>query len=175
MVMKEALKKNGAFKAQLEQVLKPIENSIGLPNEFYTDQELFAFERDEVIAKEWAAISFVSDLKTPGYVKPVNFMGLPLVIVRDNEDQIKVFHNVCSHRGMKLVHEEGQSPGVMICPYHAWTYNLDGDLKGTPHIGGTFQVSVQIISPGVVWADHDGDLKGTPHIGGVDKHTDERF
>lgn len=143
--MKEVLKKNGAFKSQLEQVLRPIEDSIGLPNEFYIDEKLFAFERDGVISKEWAAISFVSDLKSPGYVKPVNFMGLPLVIVRDNNDEIKVFHNVCSHRGMKLVHEQGQSPGVLVCPYHAWTYDLDGDLKGTPHIGG------------------------------VDKHTDERF
>src|SRR5690625_7415962 len=135
MVMKEALKKNGAFKAQLEQVLKPIENSIGLPNEFYTDQELFAFERDEVIAKEWAAISFVSDLKTPGYVKPVNFMGLPLVIVRDNEDQIKVFHNVCSHRGMKLDHDEWQCNGDMVCPTHVWPDHLDNELSGHHLVG----------------------------------------
>lgn len=143
--MNNFFKNKEAVKVQLERVLEPIERSLGLSNAFYTDEQVFKFERDHVMSKEWAAISFVSDLKTNGYVKPVNFMGFPLVIVRDKNDQVKVFHNVCSHRGMRLVHEEGENHGVMVCPYHAWSYNLEGELKGTPHIGG------------------------------VDKHTDERF
>lgn len=143
--MSNFFKDKEIIKIQLENVLKPIEKSSGLSNAFYTDDQVFTFERDELMSKEWAAVSFVSDLKKPGYVKPVDFMGLPLVIVRDKNDQFKVFHNVCSHRGMKLVHDEGENHGVMVCPYHAWSYNLAGELKGTPHIGG------------------------------VDKHTDERF
>jgi len=61
------------------------------------------------------------------------------VIMRNKNDQINVFHNVCSHRGMKLVHEETQVQGALRCPYHSWSYSLDGDLKGTPHIGGVGQ------------------------------------
>lgn len=132
-------------KLQLERVLQPIENSTGLSNVYYADEQVFKFERDRILSKEWVAISFASDLPKSGYVKPLDFMGLPLVAVRDKEGCIKVFHNVCSHRGMKLVHEEGENYGVMVCPYHAWSYNLKGELKGTPHIGG------------------------------VDKHSDERF
>ena len=63
-------------------------------------------------------------------------MGLPLLIVRDREGVIKVFHKVCSHRGMILVEEAGPVKTALTCPYHAWTYDLEGNLRGTPHIGG---------------------------------------
>ncbi|MGP4848014.1 aromatic ring-hydroxylating oxygenase subunit alpha, partial [Marinobacter sp. 1Y8] len=54
----------------------------------------------------------------------------------NREGTVQVFHNVCSHRGMKLVHEEGVVQGVIRCQYHSWSYDLDGNLKGTPHVGG---------------------------------------
>ncbi|MFT5505938.1 MAG: choline monooxygenase [Gammaproteobacteria bacterium] len=120
----------------VESVLQPIESASGLPNHAYTSSEFLEFERENVLGKSWAGLWFASDLPKKGYVKPINFMGLPLVILRNKEDEIKVFHNVCSHRGMLLVHEEMEVQGAIRCKYHSWSYNLNGELKGTPHLGG---------------------------------------
>lgn len=120
----------------LEAAALPIEEARGLPNGVYNDPEFLAEERDRVFANTWAGIGFAGDLPQPGYVKPVTFMGLPLVIMRDKEDTIRVFHNVCSHRGMIVINDAGPVSGSVRCPYHSWTYDLNGDLKGTPHLGG---------------------------------------
>ena len=120
----------------LDAVLQPIEKANGLPNVAYTSDEFLVREREQVLGTSWAGLSFASDLPKKGYAKPVNFMGLPLVILRNKKDEIKVFHNVCSHRGMILVHEEMEVQGALRCKYHSWSYNLDGELKGTPHFGG---------------------------------------
>jgi choline monooxygenase len=63
-------------------------------------------------------------------------MQTPLLMIRDKQNELRVFHNVCSHRGMLLVHEESQLRTVIRCPYHSWSYDLDGELKATPHVGG---------------------------------------
>ena len=120
----------------VEAVLRPIEQASGLPNEAYTNDDFLNFERENVLGKSWAGLWFASDLPKKGYVKPINFMGLPLIILRNKSNEIKVFHNVCSHRGMLLVHEEMEVQGALRCQYHSWSYNLDGELKGTPHLGG---------------------------------------
>jgi choline monooxygenase len=120
----------------LERATRPIEEASGLPNALYNDHDVFLEERERVLAKTWAGLGYAGDLPQPGYVKPVNFMGLPLVMMSDKDGVIRVFHNVCSHRGMVLVSEEGPIQGSVRCPYHSWTYDLAGNLKGTPHIGG---------------------------------------
>lgn len=120
----------------LTNVLNPIEHAHGLTNEFYTEQKFFEQDRDELMGKGWACIGFATDLPQKSYVKPVDFMGLPLLMMRNREGELKVFHNVCSHRGVKLVQEAGAIQGVIRCPYHSWTYDLNGALKGTPHVGG---------------------------------------
>ncbi|GBF29735.1 salicylate 5-hydroxylase, large oxygenase component [bacterium MnTg03] len=127
----------------LESILKPIEAATGLPNQAYTSASFIEYERDHVLGSSWAGLWFASDLPKKGTVKPVDFMGLPLLIMRNKSDQINVFHNVCSHRGMKLVSEEMVVQGALRCPYHSWSYNLDGELKGTPHIGGVGQHKVE--------------------------------
>lgn len=120
----------------LAAVRYPLAEAQGMPNAAYTSPELFTFERDHVLGETWAALAFSSELPQKGYAKPVDFMGLPLLIMRNRAGALKVFHNVCSHRGMKLIREEIKIEGMVRCPYHSWTYDLDGNLKGTPHIGG---------------------------------------
>jgi choline monooxygenase len=66
-------------------------------------------------------------------------MGLPLLITRDARGTLRVFHNVCSHRGMRLLAEPVELPGLITCRYHCWSYAADGQLKATPHIGGMNQ------------------------------------
>lgn len=121
---------------RLEAAQGPIQQATGLPNATYDDAELFEFERDHVIGKTWAALDFVSELSQPSYAKPIDFMGLPILITRDRKDQIRVFHNVCSHRGMVLMPEAGPVRNLLRCRYHSWSYDLTGELKSTPHIGG---------------------------------------
>jgi choline monooxygenase len=120
----------------LQRVLRPIGEACGLPNAAYVDPGHFVHERDQVIGRTWAALAFEDVLPDRPYAYPVDFMGLPLLITRDRGGILRVFHNVCSHRGMKLVAEPCDVRGVINCRYHCWAYAANGDLKATPHIGG---------------------------------------
>ena len=128
---------------ELTQAQASIQQASGLPNAAYADPDVFEFERDNVFAKTWTGLDFASELPTQAYAKPVDFMGLPLLLVRDREDNIKVFHNVCSHRGMVLVDEPGPVKKLIRCRYHSWSYDLQGELKSTPHIGGVGTTSAE--------------------------------
>ncbi len=121
----------------LERTQRPIDEARGLPNAAYTDPDLYRLERDRLMARTWVCIGFSEDLAGPGAIRPFQFMGLPLFMLRNQQGGVNVFHNVCSHRGMQLVGEAATLAGNKLrCPYHSWTYDLDGNLRGTPHIGG---------------------------------------
>jgi phenylpropionate dioxygenase-like ring-hydroxylating dioxygenase large terminal subunit len=107
-----------------------------LPNQFYQDEEIHLQEMKLLFAAQWAAVDFAHEVPEPGDAKPVEFVGVPLLLVRDRENQIRVYQNVCRHRGMILVSEPTRLGSVITCPYHAWCYGLDGKLRGTPMVGG---------------------------------------
>src|ERR1700689_218216 len=86
---------------RLNRVLLPIGEAAGLPNAAYVDQDHFRRERDQVLGRTWTALAFADSLPNRPYALPVDFMGLPLVITRDRGGVLRVFHNVCSHRGIK--------------------------------------------------------------------------
>lgn len=132
----KTIQQNRISVADLNAVHQPIHQAKGMPNAAYDDPQLFEFERDQVLGKTWAGLVFASELPKNGFAKPVDFMGLPLAVMRNRSGELKVFHNICSHRGMVLLREETEVEGMVRCPYHSWTYDLDGNLKGTPHIGG---------------------------------------
>jgi phenylpropionate dioxygenase-like ring-hydroxylating dioxygenase large terminal subunit len=123
-------------KTALESVLKPTGEASGLPNAFYTDHEYFEKERIAVFHNSWAAIAFDCDVPNPGDANPVDFVGTPLLLVRDKHGDVKVFQNTCRHRGMILVNEAKNIKGPIRCPYHSWSYDFDGRLVATPHVGG---------------------------------------
>ena len=120
----------------LDGVMQDIALAHGLPNPLYTDPLMFETEKHRVFARNWAAIGIASDVPSAGSVMPLRFLGEPLLMVRNRRGEIRVFENVCRHRGMILVEEPGQLKGPITCPYHAWAYDLDGQLRATPHIGG---------------------------------------
>jgi len=125
--------------AQLAAVERPTADARGLPNAAYTAREFHRFERDHLFARTWTALAFCADHAAPGRVAPVDFMGLPLFIACGRDGELAVFHNVCSHRGRRLVDAAKTAGGLLVCPYHAWAYDLgdlSGRLKATPHIGG---------------------------------------
>lgn len=114
----------------------PLTRMTGLPNEAYVSDTFAGFERDEILATTWTCIGIAAYLKLDGWVQPVDLLGLPLLIVRDRDGTIRVFHNVCSHRGVKLVEEAGASNGIITCRYHGWCYGGNGALRATPHVKG---------------------------------------
>jgi len=120
----------------LANVQAPIETASGLPNACYIDTAMYEHEQNTLFRNSWVAVGFGKDIPQPGCVKPVNFAGLPMLLVRNQDGNINVFQNVCRHRGMILVDSAKQLCGPITCPYHAWAYDLDGALRKTPHVGG---------------------------------------
>ena len=123
-------------KQKLDIVSKPISEAHGLPNECYISKEYTLIERKKLFEDKWIVIGVGSSIPDEGDVKPIDLLGIPLLIVRTKNKEIKVFHNICSHRGVKLVKEAGKIRNVMRCSYHSWSYDLEGKLIATPHIGG---------------------------------------
>lgn len=120
----------------LTQVLSPIEAANGLPNENYVSDAVFAEERQRVLFDNWSGVGFGKDIPKAGDANPIEFLGMPLLAVRDQEGGIRVYQNTCRHRGMILVDRPKRVGGVIRCPYHSWCYSLKGDLVATPHVGG---------------------------------------
>lgn len=120
----------------LDPVLAPVAEARGLPNAHYTDPAVHDEECQALLFGQWAGIGFGKDVPEPGDANPVDFLGVPLLILRDHGGAVKVYQNTCRHRGMVMVREKGNIRGTIRCPYHSWCYGLDGRLRATPHVGG---------------------------------------
>ena len=123
----------------LADVRRDISSARGLPNAHYVDPAVYEIEKQKLFFETWASVGFASDVPEAGDAVPVDYLGMPLLLLRDREDQVRVYQNVCRHRGMTLISEPGKIRGVIRCPYHSWCYGLDGQLVSTPHVGGPGQ------------------------------------
>ena len=99
----------------------------GLPGRFYTCPEWFDWECETLLHQGWYAVGRADELAAPGDYLTTTLLGEPVVILRDDSGTIRAFANSCRHRGMPLVSGAG-SAKRLVCPYHAWTYGLDGGL-----------------------------------------------
>lgn len=123
----------------LSSVLTEVNTANGLPNAHYVDEDIFIEERNAVLFANWSGIGFGKDIPEPGDAMPVDFLGMPILLVRDHDGEIGVFQNTCRHRGMILVDAPRKIEGAIRCPYHSWCYSLKGALRATPHVGGPGQ------------------------------------
>ncbi len=130
-------------KKKLDVVNNSIEKAHGLPNECYTSKDYTLIERKKLFEDKWIVVGVASSIPEIGDVKPIDILGMPILILRNKQNEVKVFHNVCSHRGVKLVSKSGKINSLIRCPYHSWSYSLDGELIATPHIGGMNKHSVE--------------------------------
>jgi glycine betaine catabolism A len=113
---------------------KTIEDAKTLPQRYFVSPELFEEELGKIFANQWVLVGHQSEVSQAGdyFVRAVAKESI--VIVRDKNDAVGAFYNVCRHRGTRLCEEErGHVPAIQ-CPYHAWTYGLDGRLIGAPHM-----------------------------------------
>lgn len=120
----------------LDAVLKPLLEAHGLPNEHYVSEEVYQEEKHQVLFKSWAALDVAKNIPDAGDAKPIDFMGMPLLMVRDRDGSVSVFQNTCRHRGMTLISKPSKVRGLITCPYHGWCYGTKGDLRSTPNVGG---------------------------------------
>lgn len=103
----------------------------GLPGWSYHSQALFELEKDHVFLNHWQIVCHVNDVAEPGSYLSFDMLGERALIVRDAQGRIGAFHNICRHRGSRLVAEErGKCRNALVCPFHGWVYNLDGTLRG---------------------------------------------
>ena len=121
-----------------EKTSKPFEQASTLPGEVYRSCEILATELDCIYGGMWLAVGREEDLPEPGsYI--TREIGLePILLLRDHDGVARAFHNVCRHRGTRLVPTEaGEILERIQCPYHAWTYRLDGKLVAAPLMEST--------------------------------------
>ena len=105
-----------------------------LPGWIYRDADFLHAEKEQVFAASWQVICHLNDIPNPGDYHTLDFLGEPLVAVRGRDCGVKAFFNVCRHRAARLVDGgSGHCAGRIVCPYHAWTYELDGTLSAVPH------------------------------------------
>ena len=103
----------------------------GLPGWTYRSDALLALERAEVFLTHWQVAGHVGDLPAPGDWLTFDLMGERAVVMRGADRRVRAFHNLCRHRGGRVVDgPRGQCRGAIICPFHGWVYNLDGTLRG---------------------------------------------
>lgn len=106
-----------------------------MPRERYTSSEIFAEERERIFARHWNCVGRVSSFTKPGDYHVRTVADESLILVRDRGGELHAFFNICRHRGTRLCqHAQGQFSETIQCPYHAWTYGLDGRLIGAPHM-----------------------------------------
>ena len=109
----------------------------GLPGATYTSEDFFQLEQERLFADSWVFVGYAHQLERSGDVQPIQVGGLPLFLLRDQQKQVRAFHNVCRHRNLKLVDKTGNCGKLIRCPYHSWSYDLCGALKNAPYFGGT--------------------------------------
>ena len=106
-----------------------------LPGWLYHDPEFFALEMARVIRPSWQIVCHESDIARPGDYHTLDYLGESVVVVRGSDAVVRAFANVCRHRAMRLVEGSQGCSKKLVCPYHAWTYELDGRLSGVPMRG----------------------------------------
>lgn len=122
-------------KADLEALYQPLGKAVGLPGRVF-GPEFFALEQRDYFPRVWCPAGFASDVPEPGDAMPVEVAGWPVLFVRGKDRQILAFLNVCRHRAMRVVTEKCKGHSNFACPWHAWTYDLEGKLIATPKVGG---------------------------------------
>lgn len=146
----------------------PVEAATTPPASWYTDPRVLQLEREQVFQKAWVPVGRVDQLPSPGSYFTGDVAGNPYVVLRDENDTVRAFHNVCRHHAAVVAQESGKTC-ELTCPYHGWSYRLDGSLRSAPRMGrmenfdpadhGLKPISVATWGP-LVLVDLDGPSGG---------------
>ena len=112
-----------------------------LLHEFYSDPEIFRRDIDRVHLRHWLCVGHVSRIPKKGDWFRFDVAEESVILVRGRDDEVRALVNVCRHRGSRVCYEESGNTRMLVCPYHAWTYDLDGRLRAARHMGADFDAS----------------------------------
>ena len=112
-------------------VAVPFERARAIPTSAYTSEAMLAAELDRVFRREWICVGRADQLARPGDYLTYEIAGQPVLVLRDHEGRLRAMSNVCLHRMSTLMQGQGNTRTI-VCPYHGWTYSLDGSLRGAP-------------------------------------------
>jgi choline monooxygenase len=114
----------------------PLEKASTIPAPWYRDQRIADLERSSVFSKTWQAVGRFDQVRTSGEFFKADLAGEPLVVVRGDDAKLRAFYNVCRHHAAAVVTEPHGCAKQFRCPYHGWTYGIDGSLKGMVEFEG---------------------------------------
>jgi glycine betaine catabolism A len=118
-----------------------------LPQPFYGDPELYAFDTRTVLTRSWFMLGFEAELSAPGAYLSVALGPHPVLIVRGRDGVIRGFHNTCRHRGAQICPEGAGLAPRIVCPYHRWTYDLDGRLLAASRMADDLDLKTHGLIP----------------------------
>ena len=99
---------------------------------YYRDPEIAELEEERIFAHSWQLVSHEARLPNPGDYVSGRAGSQPVLVLRDDEGRLRAFRNVCRHRGSRLLSGTGRCRKAIRCPYHGWTYRLDGERSASP-------------------------------------------
>lgn len=114
----------------------PLENASTIPAPWYLDPRMADLERERVFARNWIAVGRADQVAAAGQFFTIELAGEPLVVVRASDGELRAFYNVCRHHAAAVAPQPCGTAHYLRCPYHGWTYGLDGTLKGAPEFAG---------------------------------------
>jgi choline monooxygenase len=126
----------------LQEILQSYDENAGLeyahtiPASWYTDEGIAALEQKYVFGGTWQVVAGLDQLPRPGQFVTRDIAGEPVVVVRGADGEVRAFYNVCRHHAAAVVTETEGTASIFRCPYHGWSYGLDGALKGAPEFEG---------------------------------------
>lgn len=127
--IEQALPADASVKARVGALLAKHRKNQSLQQEFYLSEEIYRLDIDKVLMPHWQCVNHVSAIPNVGDYIVFNYDRESVIVVRDADNQIRSFANVCRHRGSRICETSGHARGgMLICPYHAWSYGLDGSL-----------------------------------------------
>jgi choline monooxygenase len=103
-----------------------------LPARFFYEDSVFQEEKQAIFLRSWHLVCHVNELRETGDFVTHEIFEQSIIVIKDRDGEIRAFHNVCQHRGNRLVETRRGHAGAFTCAYHAWTYGIDGQLKGAP-------------------------------------------
>jgi glycine betaine catabolism A len=120
-----------AFRKSAETL---VDGAKSLPQRYFVSPDMFAKEQSEIFSKQWLLVGHQSQVPKPGDYFLTTIAGESMIVSKDQTSQVRGFYNVCRHRGTRLREDACGHASAIQCPYHAWTYALDGRLIGAPHM-----------------------------------------
>ena len=117
--------------------IKTLKNDLSLgktlPGSWYTDPKIFKLEQEHIFKNSWHFVGKMHDLQKAGDFITANVNKIPIVVVKDKNEKLKAFVNVCKHRGAEILLDKKGTCKTLKCHYHAWAWDFDGNLVGAPH------------------------------------------